>query len=368
MVVALAGCGPARGTASGAAAPEPSASVNAGELVAAMRARYAKVAAYADHGAVATSDGLVIATFETAFVRGARFRLSWRDERDPQRGFELWADNTHAYTRWWAPPRMTDDGAALGRAIANAARPSHGVLATLGHLLRPDAVPALALGAVRVVGVELVDDAPCWRVRGQGVDGALELWIDRASFALRQTADGDARVTFRPDLAPRIDVARVPPPDFSEDYDFGGHVWTESRARLHTKAPAFEATVVHGAGSAKLADLAGKVVVLDFWASWCQPCLLTMPALDEWQRKYGDRGLRVVGLSSEDADDIKAFAATRRLGYVIGHDADARAARAYHVTALPMIIVIDGTGTIRHVTLGADNLDAVEAAFVELLR
>jgi peroxiredoxin len=75
-----------------------------------------------------------------------------------------------------------------------------------------------------------------------------------------------------------------------------------------------------------------------------------------------------VGLSSEDADDIKAFLKANPLGYTIAHDADAKAARAYNVTALPMLLVIDKTGMIRHVTLGAGNLDAVEATFANLLR
>jgi peroxiredoxin len=92
-----------------------------------------------------------------------------------------------------------------------------------------------------------------------------------------------------------------------------------------------------------------------------------MPRLNEWQRTYGDRGLRVVGLSSEDVDDIKQFAAEKSLAYTIGHDADAKIARAYDVTALPMILVIDKTGTIRHVSLGAGNLDAIEKVFAKLL-
>ena len=378
LVIVLAlGCGQARAPAQTTTGTTPAAApvvappdpTNAAEIVSAMRATYAATKQYADHGVVASGD-TTLATFETTFVRGSRFRLSWRDERDPQRGFELWADGTHAYTRQWAPPKMTDDGKAFDTAAANARQASYGVTGTLAELLRPDLVKTPALADLTVFGTEMIDDAPCWLVTGKHADRTVKLWIDRATFVLRRTDldGGTAVVTFRPDLAAAIDVARVPPPDFSEDYQPDSATFVSSRSLLNTKAPAFEGTVISGGGKAKLAELTGKVIVLDFWATWCGPCRMTMPKLNEWQRTYGDRGLVIVGLSSEDEPDIKEFLKTTPLDYTIAHDADAKAARAYNVTALPMLLVIDKTGMIRHVTLGAGNLDAIEASFANLLR
>ena len=79
------------------------------------------------------------------------------------------------------------------------------------------------------------------------------------------------------------------------------------RALIDRPAPGFAADLVHGAYSATLADLTGQVVVVDFWATWCRPCAMTMPFLDAWQAKYGPKGLRIVGVSSEELPDIQQF-------------------------------------------------------------
>jgi cytochrome c biogenesis protein CcmG/thiol:disulfide interchange protein DsbE len=132
-------------------------------------------------------------------------------------------------------------------------------------------------------------------------------------------------------------------------------------------APSFAAELVRGSYSAKLADLGGHVVIVDFWATWCRPCALTMPRLDALQAKYGARGLRIVGLSSEDTDDIKQFLVDHKVGYTIARDIDARTAQDYLLQALPMLVIIDKAGIVREVRIGADDIDGLEAAIVRLL-
>lgn len=139
------------------------------------------------------------------------------------------------------------------------------------------------------------------------------------------------------------------------------------RALIGKAAPGFEADLIRGNYSASLADLSGQVVVLDFWATWCGPCAMTMPTLDAWQTKYGPRGLRIVGVSSEDRPVIQQWVDAHPLAYAIARDADAKIARDYFLLGVPMLVVIDRTGIVRHVQLGASEFAAVEAAFAGLL-
>jgi len=139
------------------------------------------------------------------------------------------------------------------------------------------------------------------------------------------------------------------------------------RALIDKPAPAFTGERVHGAYSAALADLKGQVVVIDFWATWCGPCAMTMPFLDAWQTKYGARGLRIVGLSSEDLPEIERFVAAHPLSYTIARDDQAQIARDYYLLGVPMLVIIDRSGVVRHVQLGAANFADVETAFSRLL-
>lgn len=116
-------------------------------------------------------------------------------------------------------------------------------------------------------------------------------------------------------------------------------------------APAFTANLVLNGepGKEKLAltELRGKVVVLDFWATWCGPCRAEAPIMNALYQRHKSEGVVVVGVNTDDEDGNAArYAKERGLTFPIAYDADRSAARAYNVTSLPTLVVISKTGKV----------------------
>jgi peroxiredoxin len=131
-------------------------------------------------------------------------------------------------------------------------------------------------------------------------------------------------------------------------------------------APTFTAQKIDGT-AVKLADLRGRVVLLDFWATWCGPCTTQFPHLNEWHQKYASKGLAIVALSDEEPDELKLFAQQEQLKYPIAVDTDDRIRMAYLVAGMPTTVVIDKTGVVRYAAIGTVNPREIEAAFTQLL-
>ncbi|MDQ2798890.1 MAG: TlpA family protein disulfide reductase [Armatimonadota bacterium] len=116
-------------------------------------------------------------------------------------------------------------------------------------------------------------------------------------------------------------------------------------------APAFSTRTLAGK-PLSLRSLRGKVVLLDFWATWCGPCRMATPTLQSLNRKFGHRGLQVVGLSVDDPStlaQVKPFIKQEGVTYTMSAvpQANGKAARAYHADAIPSQYLIDQNGIVR---------------------
>lgn len=111
------------------------------------------------------------------------------------------------------------------------------------------------------------------------------------------------------------------------------------------------------------------IVLVDFWASWCGPCRMLAPRLSALKDKFGAQGLTVVGITTDDAEKAAVFAEKHQMRYGIVVDNSGDTSRAYGITGLPTMLLIDKKGIVRDVFVGYDpSGDArVEAALKTLL-
>jgi len=117
-------------------------------------------------------------------------------------------------------------------------------------------------------------------------------------------------------------------------------------------------------------QLKGKVVVVDFWATWCGPCRVEIPGYIEMQKKYGKDGLMIVGVSLDQAgpEVVKAFADKFKINYTIVMGDDAVAQSFGGVEAIPTTFLIDRTGQIRDRKMGAEESETYEQKVLAVLK
>ncbi|MGH7413039.1 MAG: TlpA disulfide reductase family protein [Candidatus Rokuibacteriota bacterium] len=122
----------------------------------------------------------------------------------------------------------------------------------------------------------------------------------------------------------------------------------------------------------RLADLKGKVVFLNFWATWCEPCREEMPSMERLHRAYKDRGLVVLAISldSQGASVVKPFVKQFKLTFPVGLDPRMAVRDAYGVWAVPSTFIIDRQGRRVLFANGAREWDgkAAHALFDALLK
>src|SRR5579864_1759466 len=140
------------------------------------------------------------------------------------------------------------------------------------------------------------------------------------------------------------------------------------------KAPDFELKDANGQ-TVRLSDYRGKVVLLDFWATWCGPCKIEIPWFQEFERQNKDKGFAVLGVAMDDDgwDAVKPFTKERGINYrvVLGNDSVAdlygRIDGLHGMEALPTTLLIDRDGNIAAIHIGLSGKREFEDGIQELL-
>jgi len=133
---------------------------------------------------------------------------------------------------------------------------------------------------------------------------------------------------------------------------FGGCYGGSRPPRIGTPAPDF--TVQDADRKVELRDFRGKVVVLNFWATWCAPCVEEMPSLVQLQQRFKDKNLAVLGVSIDvDADGYHKFLKDHKIDFLTVRDPDEKTSSLYGTFKWPETYIIDRNGIVRRKFIGA---------------
>ncbi|MDG2421042.1 MAG: TlpA disulfide reductase family protein [Gammaproteobacteria bacterium] len=137
------------------------------------------------------------------------------------------------------------------------------------------------------------------------------------------------------------------------------------------KVPEFDiASIYEDRPNIKLADLEGKTLYIDFWASWCAPCITSLPLYNEMHEKYKDQGLEVIAVNVDNPiEDGLEFLLDTPLNFLIPQDPEGDVAEMFGVIGMPSSYLISPDGQVRLVHMGFRNgdIDIIEDEIEKVL-
>jgi thiol-disulfide isomerase/thioredoxin len=136
-------------------------------------------------------------------------------------------------------------------------------------------------------------------------------------------------------------------------------------------APAFSAPALGERGQRSLASYRGKVVYVDFWASWCTPCLTSLPLLEKLRGEFPPEQFQILAVNVDrEPEKAKAFLARHPIGYPSISDPEGRLPEVFEVETMPTSYLIDSRGIVRYVHEGfrAGDVDGIRERIRALIR
>jgi thiol-disulfide isomerase/thioredoxin len=227
---------------------------------------------------------------------------------------------------------------------------------------------------LQYVAAEPIDSKPCDRIRFDANGYTYDLWLDQANHQIRRVepdmkpleekfsaeygttfdftvtanitkwdANADVTKTIAFAAPEGVEsVARFSPP----------HELSEAEKMAGSPAPDFTLPLLAG-GEMTLSKEKGNVIILDFWATWCGPCRVAMPAVEEVIKEFAGKNVKLYSVNGgEDADTVKSFLEQSKLDVPVALDTNNEVTALYKAEAIPQTVIIGPDGVIRIVHVG----------------
>jgi cytochrome c biogenesis protein CcmG, thiol:disulfide interchange protein DsbE len=358
-----------------AVAPSAAAQMTASEVLARVSQSYRGLKTYEIH-ATETFTNVAGRGFDVAQTKlllavdaGGRLRL----EREDAQNTVIVVSNGDA--RWSYAPALrqyTEQKVASGVVQDNRGDDQDAVSETqdvlVGHYRGIDRFgnqATLVRGAKVMSEGRMID---CYVVEIRSKDALLKMWVDKERFlVLRQDRTTQAGASAKLEVKQfetsgplGADVFNFTPPAGASEVEVLD-VPGIPASLIGKPAQEFRLRDLDG-NEVAFSDLQGKVVLLDFWSTWCPPCRAELPAIAKLYAAYRGQDVEVLGVDDEDSDTVKRYLVKQGLSLPVLVDSNDKVHREYGCHAVPTVIVINRQGTVTGQYVGEHSEDELRAA------